>query len=90
MRQRFSEMKVKTKDSVDKLIGEYKGRRTNESSDFHRVRRSLSHRPIEVTNDHLVEDHVKETTPLFENGNIHIDGQSFNMTEIKRLSGMRS
>ena len=88
MRQRFRDLKEKTKASVDNLISEYKGRRTNESSDYHRVRRSLSHRPSDVVNDNLVEDHVRETKPFVE-GNLFIDGQTFNMNEIKRLSGMK-
>lgn len=89
IRTRFKEMKDKTKANVDKLLKEYVGRRINESGDFHRVRRSLQRRPVEVINDQLVEDHVRETKPMFHEDQFMIDGQAYNMQEIKRLSGMK-
>jgi len=89
IRQRFKEMKEKSKDSVDRLLKEYRGRRINESSDFHRVRRSLAHRPKDVEHDSLVENHVKETMPAITEETLQVMGESFNMGEIKRLAGIK-
>lgn len=89
IRKRFSEMKTKDKKTVDQLLAEYKGRRVNESSDFHRVRRSLSHRPKDVEHDSLVENHVKETQPTIVAETLQLNGEVFNMTEIKRLAGIK-
>lgn len=89
IRKRFSEMKNKSKEQVDKLLAEYKGRRVNESSDFHRVRRSLSHRPKDVEHDSLVENHVKDTQPAIVEETLQLNGEVFNMDEIKRLAGIK-
>lgn len=89
IRKRFAEMKEKSKDQVDKLLAEYKGRRVNESSDFHRVRRSLSHRPKDVEHDSLVENHVKETQPAIVAETLQLNGEVFNMDEIRRLAGIK-
>jgi hypothetical protein len=89
IRKRFAEMKVKTKQTVEGLLSEYKGRRVNESSDFHRVRRSLSHRPKDVEHDSLVENHVKDTQPAIVEETLQLNGEVFNMNEIKRLAGIK-
>jgi hypothetical protein len=84
IRKRFAELQEKNKDTVDALLAEYRGRKINEASDFHAIRKRVGKK---VQSD-LVESNVRENTEI-DSDKMSIYGEDFNIADIRRLAGIK-
>jgi len=92
IREEFDRLDKKTKSNIDRIIEGYNNQRRSDTRDFASVRKRIERQRGGFQTETLVEDHIEETFPSNHRGekSLSVMGESFNMDEINKLSGIKN